>query len=171
MKIYQANSLPRSHRQPRRQSGRCTSASFRLPDERGYALVWWTLFISLVAFPLLVLVIDGGRYLQAAGDVQRAADAAAEAAVREIDIPHYVETGEIRFSGAEYAVAYQYANANTLFLRARQIAIDIQSIAVDEGDETIQVTARADVTPLFPRIAPQIVIQRMGVAQVRLNAH
>ncbi len=90
----------------------CPHLSSLSPNESGFALVWWALFIGLVAFPLLVFVVEGGRYLQAAGAVQKAADAAAEAAVREIDIPRYIDTGEIRFSGNEYAVAAQYANAN-----------------------------------------------------------
>lgn len=144
-------------------------SSFRL-DENGFALVWWALVISLAAFPLLVFVVEGARYLQAAGAVQKAADAAAESAVREIDVPHYIATGEITFSGAEYGVAAQYANANAQFLHARQIGIEIVSIGVDEAAETVQVTARADVSALFPAIAPSITIQRAGTAQVRLTA-
>jgi len=139
--------------------------------EVGFALVWWALFISLAAFPLLVFVVEGARYLQAAGAIQKAVDAAAEAAVREIDVAHYVATGAITFSGGEYAVADQYANANAQFLRARQIRVEILSINVDEAQETVQVTARADVTALFPAIAPSIIIQRAGTAQVRLTAH
>jgi hypothetical protein len=140
------------------------------PNEAGFALVWWALFIGLVAFPLLVFVVEGARYLQAAGAVQKAADAAAEAAVREIDVPHYVETGEIRFSGNEYALAEQYANANADYLHARQIAVEIQSIAVDEAEDTVRVSALADVSALFPAIAPQVTIRREGTAQVRLTA-
>lgn len=146
------------------------AADARHSREAGFALVWWALFISLAAFPLLVFVVEGARYLQAAGTVQKAADAAAEAAVREIDVPHYIATGEITFSGGEYAVADQYANANAQFLHARRIRIEILSINVDEAAETVQVTARADVTALFPAIAPSIVIQRAGTAQVRLTA-
>src|SRR5512138_3492474 len=116
-----------------------------IPNERGFVLAWWALFIGLAAFPLLVFVVEGSRYLQAAGAVQKAADAAAEAAVREINVPHYVETGEIRFSGNEYALAEQYANANADYLHARQIAIVIQSIAVDEAEDTVRVSALADV--------------------------
>ena len=139
-------------------------------NEAGFALVWWALFIGLAAFPLLVFVVEGARYMQAAGAVQKAADAAAEAAVREIDVPHYVETGEIRFSGNEYALAEQYANANADYLHARQIAVEIQSIAVDEAEDTVRVSALADVSALFPAIAPQITIRREGTAQVRLTA-
>lgn len=138
--------------------------------EAGFALVWWALFIGLAAFPLLVFVVEGARYLQAAGAVQKAADAAAEAAVREIDVPHYVETGEIRFSGNEYALAEQYANANADYLHTRQIAIVIQSIAVDEAADTVRVSALADVSALFPAIAPQVNIRRESTAQVRLTA-
>ena len=136
--------------------------SFRVRDEAGFALVWWALFIGLAAFPLLVFVVEGARYMQAAGAVQKAADAAAEAAVREIDVPHYVETGEIRFSSNEYALAEQYANANADYLYARQIAVEIQSIAVDEAEDTVRVSALADVSALFPAIAPQVTIRREG---------
>ena len=140
----------------------------RSGNEDGFALVWWALFLGLVAFPLLVLTVEGGRYFRAAGDVQKAADAAAEAAVREVDIPHYLATGEVRFSGNEYVLAQEYADANASFLRPRGTAVVVVAIQVNEADDTVLVTTRADVTLLFPRIAPQIVLQRTGVAQVRI---
>ena len=128
-------------------------SAFRPRREAGFALVWWALVISFAAFPLLVFVVEGARYLQASGAVQKAADAAAEAAVREIDVAHYVATGEIAFSGAEYGVAAQYANANAQFLHARHIAIEIVSINVDEAAETVEVTARADVSRRCSRLS------------------
>jgi hypothetical protein len=139
------------------------------PSERGFALVWWALFIGFVAFPLLVLVVEGGRYFRAAGDVQKAADAAAEAAVREVDIEHYINTGEVRFGSSVYATAHEYANQNAAFLRPHGTDVAIVAIQLDEANNTVLVTARADVTLLFPHIAPQILIQRTGVAQVRLT--
>jgi hypothetical protein len=163
------STLHHSHNMPsERQDSRETD--FSRHREAGFALVWWALFIGLAAFPLLVFVVEGARYMQAAGAVQKAADAAAEAAVREIDVPHYVETGEIRFSGNEYALAEQYANANADYLLARQIAVEIESIAVAEAEDTVQVSALADVSALFPAIAPQVTIRREGTAQVRLTA-
>lgn len=140
----------------------------RSGNEDGFALVWWALFLGLVAFPLLVLTVEGGRYFRAAGDVQKAADAAAEAAVREVDIPHYLATGEVRFSGNEYVLAQKYADANASFLRPRGTDVVVVAIQVNEADDTVLVTTRADVTLLFPRLAPQIVLQRTGVAQVRI---
>jgi hypothetical protein len=113
---------------------------------------------------------DSGECLGAVTDQDPDRRAADEAAVREIDVPHYVETGEIRFSGNEYALAEQYANANADYLHARQIAIVIQSIAVDEAADTVRVSALADVSALFPAIAPQVNIRREGTAQVRLTA-
>ena len=160
--------LPSRHRRSACHSSNETD--LKQHREAGFALVWWALFIGLAAFPLLVFVVEGARYMQAAGAVQKAADAAAEAAVREIDVPHYVETGEIRFSGNEYALAEQYANANADYLQARQIAVEIQSIAVDEAEDTVRVSALADVSALFPAIAPSIIIRREGTAQVRLTA-
>ena len=140
----------------------------RSGNEDGFALVWWALFLGLVAFPLLVLTVEGGRYFRAAGDVQKAADAAAEAAVREVDIPHYLATGEVRFSGNEYALAQEYADANASFLRPRGTDVVVVAIQVNEADDTVLVTTRADVALLFPSLAPQIVLQRTGVAQVRI---
>jgi len=144
-------------------------SSLNRRDEDGFALVWWALFIGFVAFPLLVLIVEGGRYYRAAGDVQKAADAAAEAAVREVDIAHYLDSGEVRFSGNEYALAQEYTNANASFLRPRGTDVAVVAIQVDEANDTVLVTTRADVTLLFPRIAPQLLIQRTGVAQVRLT--
>ncbi len=160
--------LPPSHRTAHAQR---VQVSFIPHEERGFVLAWWALFIGLAALPLLVFVVEGARYLQAAGAVQKAADAAAEAAVREIDIPRYIDTGEIRFSGNEYAVAELYANANADFLHVRHVAIVIQAIDVDETQDTVRVMAFADVSTLFPAIAPSIIIRRAGTAQVRLTAH
>ena len=167
-KPHTINSASRLRRQCRRLFI-LRPSSFIL-DEHGFALVWWALFIGLAAFPLLVFVVEGARYLQAAGAVQKAADAAAEAAVREIDVPRYIATGEIVFSGNEYAVAEQYANANADFLHVRRIAIRIQAIAIDEAVDAVRVSASADVSALFPAIAPSITIRRAGTAQVRLTA-
>jgi hypothetical protein len=48
--------------------------------------------------------------------------------------------------------------------------VAIVAIQVDEANDTVLVTTRADVTLLFPRIAPQLLILRTGVAQVRLTS-
>ena len=171
MKMKQVKTKARGFDQCRRRHFFCLHPSSFILEEHGFALVWWALFIGLVAFPLLVLVVEGGRYFRAAGDVQKAADAAAEAAVREVDVPHYLNTGEVRFNGNVYAIAGEYANQNASFLRPHGTDILIVAIQVDEGNDTVLVTTRADVTLLFPRIAPQILIQRTGVAQVRLTSH
>ncbi len=139
-------------------------------NEQGFALVWWALVLGLVAFPLLAVAADGLRYLKAAGDVQIAADAAAEAAVREVDLAHYVATGEVRFSGNEYALATDYAQRNAEFLRVNRVTVVIVAITVDASTRTVLVTARADVSRLLPRFAPALNIERTGVAQVRISA-
>jgi len=140
-------------------------------NEQGFALVWWALVLGLVAFPLLAVATDGLRYLKAAGDVQIAADAAAEAAVREVDLAHYVATGEVRFSGNEYALATDYAHRNAEFLRSNRVTVAIVAITVDDSQHTVLVTARADVSRLLPRFTPALTtIERTGVAQVRISA-
>jgi hypothetical protein len=61
---------------------------------------------------------------------------------------------EVRFSGNEYALAYDYANTNASFLRPHGTGIAVVAIQVDETSDTVLVTTRADVTLLFPRFAP-----------------
>ena len=51
-----------------------------------------------VLVPLAGLAIDVPRYFTLRARLQLAADAAAEAAARSVDIPHFRNTGEVRLS-------------------------------------------------------------------------
>ena len=55
----------------------------RLPNEHGYAMAFWAIFLGTVMVPLMVLAWDVGRLFYARGEIQKAADAAALAAARE----------------------------------------------------------------------------------------
>ena len=56
-------------------------------------MVWNALVIVTVFLPLAGLAIDVPRYFALRSRLQIAADAGAEAAARQVDIPHYQNTG------------------------------------------------------------------------------
>lgn len=61
----------------------------------------------------------------------KAADAAALAAVSQIDVPHYREMSEIRFLPNVYAAAQNYASTNSIFLQWRHIGVSVTNIYVN----------------------------------------
>ena len=61
-------------------------------------MVWNALVIVTVFLPLAGLAIDVPRYFALRSRLQIAADAGAEAAARQVDIPHYQNTGATRAS-------------------------------------------------------------------------
>jgi uncharacterized membrane protein len=143
---------------------------FRLMRERrGYSFTWWAMFFTFVFLPILNLAIGVGRYAIAAAEVQEAADLAALAAVRDVDIRYFEHSGVIRFSGVVYGRASYYANLNTDYLASQKIQVHVVSIQADNASQTVRVQCAADITPLFPPIVPNMVVTRTGIAQVKMR--
>jgi len=143
---------------------------FRLMRERrGYSFTWWAMFFTFVFLPIMNLAIGVGRYAIAAAEVQEAADLAALAAVRDVDIRYFEATHTVRFSGAAYGRASLYANLNTDYLASQGIQVHVVSIQADNASQTVRVQCSADITPLFPPIVPDMVVTRTGIAQVRMR--
>jgi len=139
------------------------------PDERGYAMTWWAGFYAFVLLPLLALSIGLGRYAIAASEVQAAADMAALAAARDVEIGTYEGVRDVRFSHGVYSRAERYANVNTDYLAARGIHVSVEQIAADSGSDRVRVGCVADVSRLFPAVMPQVVIRREGTTAVRMR--
>lgn len=135
--------------------------------EAGYSLVWWALFFALVLGPLLALGIEAGRYAEARTEIQQAADLAALAAVRMVDVPHYRETGELRFTSWVAPVATSVFLAN-LNLGRRQASGGCIGPFVDEATDTITMRCTAVVDPFF-RYIPMRSITVTGTAQARFR--
>lgn len=139
-------------------------------DRRGFSTLWTAGFAAFVMVPLLMMAIGLGRYAFAAAEVQEAADLAALAAVRDVNVRHFEQTGQITFSGLVYPRAVYYANSCTSYLAERNIAIRVDAIVPDNANRTVTVRVSADVSPLFPGFLPNVVITRQGTAQVRMRA-
>lgn len=142
-----------------------------LRDQNGYSLTFWTSFFTFLLIPMLWMGIGIGRYAVAAAEVQEAADLAALAAVRDVDIRTFESSGITQFSGAAYGRASYYANLNTDYLAAQGIRVHVVSISVDNATRTVRVRCAANISRLFPRIFPETVVQRTGVAEVRMRVN
>ena len=140
-------------------------------DERGYALAFWAIFLATVIVPLMVLAWDVGRLFYARGEIQKAADAAALAAAREVDVPHYMQTGEVVLHQGAVVQASFYARSNIAYLPRVGISPRITRIVVNNASKTVLVQMQADVSPLFPDFLQVRPISVWGEAQVRLSRH
>jgi len=137
-------------------------------SEAGYSLAWWALFFALVLGPLLALGIEAGRYAEARAEAQQAADLAALAAVRMVDVPHYRETGELHFTGQVASVATTVFLENLSTLGRRNASGHCKGPFVDEAADTVAVRCTAYVAPFFHWI-PVRAITVVGVAQARFR--
>ena len=138
-------------------------------DQHGYAMAFWAIFLGTVMVPLLVLVWDVGRLFYARGEVQKAADAAALAAVREVDVPYYMQTGEVVLHAGAVTYANHYAQRNVDYLARAGIRPEITRITVNNTTQTVFVQMTADVSPLFPDWLHPKPITAWGEAEVRLR--
>ena len=141
----------------------------RLPNEHGYAMAFWAIFLGTVMVPLMVLAWDVGRLFYARGEIQKAADAAALAAAREVDVPHYMLTGEVLLHQGAIVYAAHYAQRNITYLTGAGISPRITRIVVNNVTKTVYVQMVADVSPLFPEFLNVQPISAWGEAQVRVS--
>jgi uncharacterized membrane protein len=141
----------------------------RLPNEHGYAMAFWAIFLGTVMVPLMVLAWDVGRLFYARGEIQKAADAAALAAAREVDVPHYMLTGEVLLHQGAVGFASHYAERNITYLPGTGISPRITRIVVNNTTKTVYVQMTADVSPLFPEFLQVRPISAWGEAQVRVS--
>jgi len=132
-----------------------------------------TVFFALILTGLLLLTAVGieiGRIVYARGEVGKAADAAALAAVSRINVVLYRETGEIEFLPDVYAMAQSYALMNSAFLRSRHIGVAVTGISVDASTQVVSVSVSADLASLIPGILPfEGVYQITGKAESRMD--
>jgi len=149
-----------------RRAGRSLRPRCFVGDRRGYSFTFWAVFIALVLGPLFALSIELGRYARAVGEVQKAADAAALAAVREIDVALWREEAEFAFLPSAYGLAQEYADRNAAYLGQYGIGVSVTAIWVDPDLQVVGARCRADVSRLFPAWVPQTVIERQGAAQM-----
>ncbi len=65
------------------------------------AYAWFAALMMLVGVPLASLSIDVTRMMYVRGHLQTASDAACQAAVDALDVPHFIATGEARINAGQ----------------------------------------------------------------------
>lgn len=138
-------------------------------SERGQTLPF-TPYMFLMMFMFMAGGIIAGRIIYANAEIQKAADAAALAAAAEIDIPHYRDTGDVRYTPLAYAEAQHLANSNTPFLSSHGIQASVTSIRLNDATQHTMVTVSADISSLLPRFVPYNGSRvKTGVAETRID--
>ncbi|WP_322794691.1 pilus assembly protein TadG-related protein [Thermoflexus sp.] len=132
--------------------------------ERGFSYAWTALVFMFLVVPLVWMGIQIGRLQAAKGELQKAADAAAEAAAAMVDVEAFKASGAIVFSGDVVPVAQAYAWRNAGYLPERGIFPRVAAIVPDNATRTVRVVVEADLSPIlgFPVRA-----SAEGTAQVR----
>ena len=140
-------------------------------DHRGYSMTFWAVFIGLVLVPIFAISIELGRYFYAIAEIQKAADAAAVASSAEINPQIFQDTGNLVPSDKAWGVAQTYVTFNTRGLSEKGVHAFVTGIAMDEGQDTVQVNVSADLSLLFPSVVPKVLVTQMGEAKMRSFTH
>ena len=139
-------------------------------QEQGNSLVLWALFMAIVVLPLMMVAIDGTRLLYIRGEVQKCADAAAEAAARQLDIPSYERTGIPVFRPSASGEAWTVANWNASYLFQRGVYIQPEGVYVNSATRKVYVRLRASVRPLLPGLTRiPLTIRAQGESELRVR--
>jgi hypothetical protein len=137
--------------------------------ERGQTTIFFTLILTSLLL-LTAVGIEIGRIVYARGEIGKAADAAALAAVAQIDVPYYRETGNVRFLPDVYFMAQDYASRNSAYLQSRHIGVTVTDIFVNPNQQMVFVMVSADLSSLLPKIlASNGIYSLTGYAEVRLQ--
>jgi len=134
-------------------------------------MTFWAVFIGLVLIPIFALSIELGRYFYAIAEVQKAADAAALAAVAEFDPQVFQKNGDLVPNSRAWSIAQSYVSANTAGLSAKGVHAFVTDIQMDDGADTVLVRVSADLSVLFPSVVPKVVVTRIGLAKLKMLAH
>jgi len=140
-----------------------------LRDRHAYSTLFWVGFLTFCLIPLVALAVNVGRFFYARAEMYQAADAAALAAAREVDIALYRQTGQILLLPSAHGKASEYASLNSGYLHSRRIYPRITNITVDQGRRAVYVEMAAAADELVPLIG-RVTLRGRGEAEVRLDA-
>ena len=136
-----------------------------LSEDRGASLLTFAAFAAFVLVPIFGLAIEMGRAAMVRGKLQDAADAAALAAAREVDVSAWREDGKLVFLPSAYSEAYAYVYQNLSDLEGKGIRIRRVRVSLRGRKGLVTVTCRARVSGILP-LGMRMTIVEKGTAQV-----
>lgn len=126
---------------------------------------WTAMLLLTIVIPLYLIAVQYGRFADAKANLQAAADAAALAAVAEVDVPTFQWTGNVVLRDTAHGMAQAWASRTMARLPGgREVFPVVERVEVDNGCRCVRVTVRGEVSALFGLGAT---VRATGVAQVR----
>ena len=138
-------------------------------NRSAYSTLFWIGFLTFCIVPLLALVLNLGRYFYARAEMYKCADASALAAAQEVDIPHYLQTGEALLKPSAFELAGAYGGMNSDYLARHKIYPAISNLSVDLARKLVVVDMVATTDELVPLLGP-ITLYGHGEAEARLSS-
>ncbi len=117
----------------------------------------------------MVLAAGIGRYFYARAEMFKSADGAALAAVQEVDVRTFLDTGQIVLLASAYGRAQEYAAYNSDYLTGHKIYPRVAAIRVNQAEHKVYVSLEADASSLFPALLRGVVVRGEGEAEVRAH--
>jgi len=131
-------------------------------------MVWNTLVTVSVLLPLLSMTIDIPRYFRLRSTLQAAADAAAEAAARCVDVPVFYQTGDVRLDTAcAHSDAYAVFDAATASLRSTGYYPALTGLYIDESQNRVEARAQGTIR-LFFGLSPRFTVRVEAWSRFRM---
>lgn len=139
-----------------------------LRDRRG-DMVWNAIVVITVMLPLASLSIDIPRYFILRSQLQKAANATAEAMARSVDVEHFRNTGEVRLDVYEaFEEGWHTWNTNTSILTSKGFTVSIDGYDIDDSEQTFTLHT-SGTTRLFFGMSPEFTVHATAVSRFRMD--
>jgi len=123
-------------------------------DIRGYAMPYTVMLITLVSMPMLIISTEMVRMLFVDVHLQSAVDSACTAASQNVDIEHFILTGEVMIDvSAASAAAQSEFDGTITYADINQYSPTLSAISIVDGS-TVYCNASAVMTWMLPGISP-----------------
>ena len=91
------------------------------------------------------------------------------AAVQEVDVRVYLDTGQMVLLLSAYARAKEYAAYNSDYLTSHKIFPRVTAIRVNQVEHKVDVSLAADASSLFPALLQEVGVRGEGEAEIRIR--
>ncbi len=159
---------PRSRLRSRLRSSSALASTLAFVLGRRGDLVWNTLILVTVFLPLAGLSLDVPRYFVLRSRLQNATDAATQAAVQQVDIPCFQNTGETQLKDTYAGEAYWAFNIAVASLRSHGYTATLDSLQRDEVADAVTATASGTMR-LFYNLTPPVTVRVSTTSQYRIT--
>lgn len=138
----------------------------RKRTEDGFAYAYVALVLAFIILPLSIASADLVRLAWARAELQKAADAGAEAGAQMADVELWRWHGVVQLLPETPNVATQVVNANSAYLFQKKIYPTLDYVVVDEAANSVRVGLSATVEGSI-LYGPQLRITAEGTSQLR----